>query len=299
MSELSKQFEFRYGGENFIDLNTLLTSQFHFLATINELQKELYPQLDLKIKVGSPKQGSFVLDLLFETKRLQEIFTLDNAAVLVAIVEAFGSLIELRRFLEGGKADVVTEVGADNISVSVSGKKNKVIVDKRVFNIYQNNGSVNRAMEQNFEMLSDDPEIESVTLSESGKNEREILKVEAEEFETLSRHNSYLDRSEIDMIHRNQVLFIKEANLHPEKGRVWKWKFFHRNRDISAKILDTKFAEKINSGYRLGQGDHLVADLRIFSKFSQTYNSFIESGKYEIVQVHEVVHREDQGSLDF
>lgn len=32
-------FEFKYDGNNFIDLNTLITSQFHFLATFNELQK--------------------------------------------------------------------------------------------------------------------------------------------------------------------------------------------------------------------------------------------------------------------
>jgi hypothetical protein len=46
-----KDFEFSYQGSNYIDVNTLLASQFHFVASLAELQKELFPDVEIKLKL--------------------------------------------------------------------------------------------------------------------------------------------------------------------------------------------------------------------------------------------------------
>lgn len=294
-----RQFKFKYGGDNFIDLNTLLTSQFHFLAAVNELQKELYPEVDLKLRVGAFSDGSFIVDLFMESHWRDHLFNRDNAALLLDIVGGFASLVTIHSYLKGGKADGVEE-GKDKVTIHVRGNNNTITVDKRVFNIYKENVTISKAIQQNFEMLSEDAEIESVEITDvSDGVEEPLLHVEREEFADLAAPNAYMDRDTMEEVHPRQVLFIKKPNLMPEKDRLWKWEFVHKGRDITAKVTDHLLAQKINEGLRVGQGDRLVADLKIGYKFSKQYNTYVESNAYEVVQVHELKHRDEQGTIPF
>lgn len=292
-----KKFEFKYDGENFIDLNTLLTSQFHFLAAVNELQKELYPSVDLKIKVGAFNKGSFIVDLLMESSWVDSLFNKENAVIVSTIVSTFSHLINVHKFLKGRKADKIEEVG-NNITLTINGDNNKITISKDVFNIYKENTTINKAIQQNFELLKDDAEIQGVQISESESSDKQVfLKIEKEEFKDLSTPNPYLERDVHEEIYARQNLFIKKPNLVPEKNRVWNWEFIYKGADIKAKITDRSLEKKINEGLRVGQGDRIIADLKIFYKFSKTYNTFIQSGKYEVVKIHGFATREEQQSL--
>lgn len=292
-----KQFEFKYKGENFIDLNTLITSQFHFLAAVNEIQMELHPDVELKLRVGAFSEGSFVVDLLMETSWKDHLFNRDNAFLLVEIVGGFASIVTIHKYLKGRKADRIQEKG-DDVEITVNGDGNSVTVDKRVFNIYKNNVTINKSIQQNFELLNDDSEIGGVEImSREDDSKKPILKVTRDHFKELANANPYLTRDTMDEVHKNQNLFIKKANLMPEKDRVWKWEFLHKGRDISANVTDRTLAVKINDGLRVGQGDRLVADLKIKYKFSEQFATFIESGSYEVIKVHELIPRNDQSAL--
>lgn len=292
-----KQFEFKYQGENFIDLNTLITSQFHFLAAVNEIQKELYPDVELKLRVGAFSEGSFVVDLLMETSWADHLFNRDNIYLLTEIVGGFASLVAVHKYLKGRKADKVEEKG-DDVEIRVDGDKNSITIDKRVFNIYKNNVTINKSIQQNFEMLEEDDEINGVEILSRDEDKKEpIMTVARDEFKELAHQNPYLSRDTMEETHKNQNLFIRKANLMPEKDRVWKWEFIHKGRDISANLSDRNFALKINDGLRVGQGDRLVADLKIKYKFSEQFNTFIESGSYEVVLVHDLIPRNDQSAL--
>lgn len=292
--KLEKKFEFKYQGENFIDLNTLITSQFHFLAAVNEIQKELYPEVDLKIKVGAFNEGSFAIDLLMESSWIDHLFNKDNLDILGGIVGAFASIIGIHEFLKGKKADKTVEKD-DSITISVDGNNNQITVDKRVFNIYRDNVTVNKAIQQNFELLSNDTEIQGVEIKDEKK---ELVKIPKESFEGLSSHNPYLDRPTLEEVHARQNLFIKKANVMPD-GRVWKWGFIHRGRDITANVKDREFERRINEGLRIGQGDRLVADLKIGLKYSEQFATYIERGYYEVVKVHDIIPRSDQTKIDY
>lgn len=295
--ERQRKFEFRYKGENFIDLNTLLTSQFHFLAAVNEIQKELYPEVNLKLRVGAFNKGSFVVDLLMESTWIDHLFNKDTVEVLEKIVGAFAGIIAIHQFLKGRKADNIEENG-DDVKISVKGDNNSIKVDKRVFNIYKDNITVNKSVQQNFEMLNNDDEIEGVEIK-SAIDKKEYLDIDRKDFEDLSKPNPYLNRTHIEEVHKNQNLFIKKPNLMPEKNRVWKWELIHKGRDISAKVVDWEFATKINEGLKIGQGDRLVADLRIGYKYSQQFGTFVERNFYEVVKIHDLIPRSDQTRMDY
>lgn len=293
-----KKYEFKYNGDNFIDLNTLLTSQFHFLAAVNEIQKELYPEVDLKLKVGGFSEGSFVVDLLIESSWIDSLLNKENVEFLSEIVAAFGTLVTIHKYLKGRKADKVEEKG-DNITITINGDNNSVTVNKDVFKVYKQNTTINKSIQQNFELLENDPEIEGVEIKEQGKTAEKILDIEKEDFKDLSSTNAYLSKETLDETHLRQNLFIKEPNLTPQKGRAWRWKFIHKGRDIKAKITDNSLAKQINEGLKVGQGDRLIADLKIQFKFSKTYNTFIESGTYEVVKVHGIMGRDEQVAMKF
>ena len=57
-NRVEKDYEFKYlGNSHYIDINTLLSSQFHFSAIVNEVKSQLFPEVNLKIKVKSFEKG--------------------------------------------------------------------------------------------------------------------------------------------------------------------------------------------------------------------------------------------------
>ncbi|WP_372744284.1 hypothetical protein [Lutibacter sp.] len=286
-------FEFSYAGDNFIDLNTLITSQFHFLATFNELQKELYPDASVKIKVGAFKEGSFILELLSETTWLENLFNQDNVEVAGKVLGGFASLLAIRKALKGKKAEKV-EGKNGNVEVTI-GNGNKITVNNAVFNIYQNSSIVNKAIEKNFELLNNDTEIEGIKITEvKGKTKKDILNIGRDSFEDISKSNEYLDKSQTENTLYNERVFIKKPNLFPQKNRVWIWEFIHRGRDIKAKITDNKFLKDINNGLRVGQGDRLIVDLVVYYKFDKRFNTWIESNRFDIIKIHSLEERTEE-----
>lgn len=288
--EKQSVFEFKYAGDNFIDLNTLITSQFHFLATFNELQKELYPDASVKIKVGAFKEGSFILELLSETTWIENLFSNDSVQVAAEVLGGFASLLAIRKFLKGKKAEQIEEKNG-NVELTI-GDGNKITISQAVFNIYQNSNIVNKAIEKNFELLNNDTEIEGIKITEViGKKRKDILEVSREDFSDVSKPNEYQERSQSENTLFNERLFIKKPNLYPQKDRIWVWDFIHRGRDIRAKIIDNQFLKKINNGLRVGQGDRVIVDLVIYYKFDKRLNTWIEANRYDVIKVHSFEER--------
>jgi hypothetical protein len=299
MSEIANEYEFSYGGSNYIDVNTLLTSQFHFLAIINEFQKELYPDTKLGIKVKGFKEGSFIVQLVIDINPIMGTLMSHSTEVGVVsgIIGSVGSLFSIYTILKGEKAVELNEKG-DRIEIIAPNNSGTITVDKRVFNIYKNNITINVAVQKNFEILESDAEIKAIEIIDK-KSDESLLNVDRSEFNVLSTPNKYLDKDTNEEIHLNQVLFIKEPNLYPEKGKIWIWKLLHKGRDIKAKMLDTKFMQQINDGLKIGQGDRMIADLKIYYKWDETFMTYIESNRYDVVKVTKMIERDNQARFTF
>ena len=289
------QFEFKYEGDNYIDINTLLTSQFHFLATITEIQKTLHPTAKVSIKIGAFREGSFIVDMLMESSFIKDFFSNGGGKITLDVLAGFASLISIHQYLKGRKAETVEDKGNGNVEIKVDGDKNSIIVNQKVFHIYKSNQTASNSIEKNFELLDADPGITGIVINRTDKGQKEnILNVPKQEFKDIAKPNSYLSKEITDETHLSQVLFIKKPNLYPENNKVWNWELMHKGRDIVAKITDVDFRIKINEGLKVGQGDRLIADLKIFYKWNESYMTYVESGKYEIVKVHTIKGREEQ-----
>ena len=292
-----EEFEFSYKGGNSIDVNTLLTSQFHFLAALNELQKELFPQGKLNLRISAFKEGSFIVQFILETSFLQEIFTKDNAKFAFEILAAFSTVVTIHQALGGKKAKEVTDNGS-TVEINIRGDGNSINIDRKIFDIYKHNPTLSNAITSNFDLLEKDKSIEGIEIKESTAKEA-ILSVPESEFENLSKINPYLDRETTEEIYREERLFIKKPNLLPEKNKVWRWEVIHKGNDIAVKITDKDFERQINDGLRIGQGDSLVVDLKILYRWNEKFNTYVQTGKYEAIKVHRVIERNEQTTFRF
>lgn len=289
MTTLKKELQFKYGVDEYIEVNTLLTSQLHFIGSINELQRELFPDNKLIIKVGPYEKGSFIVNLIFETGFVHSLFKKENIEIAGLIITSFAAILDLIIKLKGKKAKSVEEKG-NTVIINVNGNDNTINIDKDLFNIYKSNRELTESISKNFELLDNDNDIQNITIIDKEKTQ-EIIKIEKEQFNSLTVQNPYFDTNKDEQTLYNQPLFIKKPNLFPEKGRVYRGGFLYRGRDIIAKISDPSFPKKINEGLRIAQGDRLICDLKIYYKFDERFMTYIETNRFEIIKVHEVIER--------
>lgn len=298
MGQQVKQFKFHYEGDSDINLNTLLTSQFHFLAIVNELQRNIHPETEVNLRVSSLSEGSFVIDFLSETTWIQSLFSKENVDVIQSILVMLSSFITIKQHLKGKKAQRVEQ--KDDIVIIINVEGNQISVSKDVYKLYQENQTINKSLSQNFELLEKDEDIQGVQISEKTEKEgqKPILKVDRGSFADLKQSNSYLDKEAREEVHANERVYIKKANLLPETNKRWAWDFIHKGRDIkNTRVSDQGFANKINDGLKVGQGDSLIVDLLMGYKWDERFQTFIESGTYEVVKVHEVIERPRDGNM--
>lgn len=117
------------------------------------------------------------------------------------------------------------------------------------------------------------------------------LQINKKDFSSFEEENPYLIKRTDEQIKKNQILYIKKPNLYPENKKKWIWELIHQGRDIKATIIDAAFLKKINDGLKVGQGDRLQADLKVFYKFDERVNTYLESQKYEVSNITEVIER--------
>jgi hypothetical protein len=232
--------------------------------------------------------------MLMETNFLQHIFTKENAGIIGGILGAFKTALEIHKYLKGKKPESIIEQG-DKYEIT-NGDNAKIIVDKRVFNVYRHNENLTQSIQKNFEALSNDASVEGITIRPDN-NPEPIVNISKQEFDELSKPNPFFDKEQNEEMWVDETVFIKKPNLMPEKGKVWNWELLHKGRDIKAKITDPRFELQINEGLRVAQGDRLIVDLKIFYKWHDRYNTFVESGKYEIIKVHKLIEREEQSKM--
>lgn len=281
--------EFKYEGQNFIDINTLLVSQFHFLAVISELQKEVDPEAKIKIKVGAFREGSFIIDLLVEASWLPALlFGPKMPGMLKDVVALFRELIELRKTLKGETAKQIKAL--DGNRIEIHGDNNVVVVSERAFDVYKSNPIVSKAMEENFKKVQDDEEIEGISIQTADPTEAPIS-IGRDEFEVLQKPNKYFQGTSHGALRSNETVYIKKPNLFPEGKKPWKWLFIHRGRDITAKITDDAFRATVNKGLKIGQGDRLLVDMIAQEKYDSRYGTYVETGTYEISHVRQIIPR--------
>ncbi len=291
-----KNIEFKYQGDShYIDMNTLLVSQFHFSAIVNEFKNQLYPDINLKIKVKSFEKGSFDINQLFEISAVSALFGLQNINYISNLFSVIADYISIQKFLKGQKAsETFDRNNKVEIHLSISGENNSITVDKEAFKIYQSNDIISEAFKQEAKILESDEEIKGIAVRDL-KSGTEFISVPRDDFDSLTYKNAYLDVEEKEKV-KTAYLGILRWETIPSKGS--RWSFIYENRKIhQVNIRDEAFLKRIaEEGIRFGAGDTLFVDLLVKFKKEEYSGMFLED-KFEVVKVHQIHWRDEQSKM--
>ena len=288
-----KDLTIRYDGQtNQIDANTFINSLLQISLIIQEVNKELYPEKKVNVKINALREGSFVVDIILQSSLISDItdfFSAKDGIAITSIIGVIGSLITIKQFLKKDAPTVIENKGDDVIIVNGSG--NKTIVNKTVFNIYKNNTTIQNALSDEFSTLNSDSNISSFEMFDA--NDRPLCNVSKDEFYDLSE--KFIDQNdEINKkISVNATLNI--VRLPFEKNV--KWEFYYQGNKISSKMEDDDFYTKINNGERFAKGDSLDVNLEINQQFDISVNAYVNKS-YTVKKVIKHIPRGFQTRLN-
>jgi hypothetical protein len=99
MERIQKNYTYNYiGKQNYIDINTLLTSQFHFSFILSEIQKELYPDVELKIKIQAFEGGSFDVNHIIELAQVGLFFLSGNIDYIWTMFSVLADYLAIKKY---------------------------------------------------------------------------------------------------------------------------------------------------------------------------------------------------------
>ncbi|MBI5021118.1 MAG: hypothetical protein HZB59_06765 [Ignavibacteriales bacterium] len=284
------EFKLKFQGEAAeINASTLVSSLSGIISILEESNKKLLPKRKIKIKVQSPKRGSFLINMAVESpsiiQTILEHATIQNAAYLVTTLVG---ILTIRKYFSKEKAEV-TEKDENNYQLK-SKSGNNIVIDKRIYNIYKDNIQINNAVDRVFGELSIDPAVEEIDILD--KNNTELFSATKEHFPEISA-----EVEEITEKQRSQTISASVNVFKIVWDEHYKWEFFWRGNKISAKILDDNFFKRVHSGEKFAEGDILEVKLKIEQTFNESANTWV-NGSYEIVEVINHIPRPEQGKLN-
>lgn len=288
MNKHPEKYEFKYEGD-FEGLDTLavLHTQINFISIVREIKDKTYPEINLDMKMNGLEKGSLDIHHFLEVTAAAGITFMEGHEYIKNIFTILGDIISLKKFLKSSKPDSVDKNG-DNITINFNG--DNLTIHEGAFSIYQKSPVITNALSNTSQILENFPEIDSVQLT-SIDSDTKLVDIQKEDFEDLKTENPYLEKKTDEQVFTDQILYIKKPNLFPEDNKKWVWELIHKGRDIKAVITDPILRKKINNGLRIGQGDRIKASLKIFYKFDERLQTYIESNRYEVNNITEIINR--------
>jgi len=299
MSQQVEKFTFKYNGDlEYIDFDTLLTSQVHFTEAIRELKETLYPEGELKIKVKALPPSSFPIELYLDISQNPEKILLYGSAAIIAVggfAGAINSIIDLYKHLSNRSPDKETKKG-DVTYIQVN--NTTLEINTTLYDAVKANPRIRKELSATFEKIKKDDEVTGIDLVYSnGKKMNSLSKSDFDSFSSEAVER-IIEESEVHI----RKLLKKDARLKIFKvvfERGFKWQFVYVGHRISANIIDENFLIEVGKGERsFTNGDTMICDLRIDQKFNPFVNAF-ENLSYTIAKVIDYIPRSQQSQFDF
>ncbi|UXX78203.1 hypothetical protein N7E81_19245 [Reichenbachiella carrageenanivorans] len=295
----AEKFTFKYRGDlEYIDFDTLYTSQLHFAEFIREVKNSLAPDYDLKIKLRALPPASFPIELFIDFKQVTNLITsgqdiLNNVGGIAGSVVV---IIELYKHLKGKKSSK-EEIGENNTTNIYNVKGDVFVIDSSIYSAIKSNPNIQSELKNVFDKVDKDDDVESIQLLDSSNEElSSILKNEFEYFDV--KDNLFEDTEGIE---REKYKLIEFANLNIFKvvfSKGFKWQFYYKGIKINAEIEDNDYLIKVVKGsMSFSNGDILVCDLaikQVYNEFAGTY----ENKEYKVTKVHKRILRAEQLNLE-
>lgn len=283
--ELEEKLNLRISGDNFIELETLVTSLTTLSSIVKSASDDLFPNSDIKVVIDKIEPGNSITTYLSVIGQVVAI-----GAGSITIIKAIVHLFKLRKNLKGEKPKNITTNVNDSEKVIVQnhiGEKSEVNVD--ILKIYLTNPSI----EQNLNKLGKDltsTNRSSFEFKETTKNtfeEAEHVSFDKNDIEALTKK---IPVNEIDVdpeeVLTREILYLVTAKYN--SNAMWDFIMSDGQR-ISAQIHDISFLNGINSGRigTTGKTELEVELLTVINKGLTTSDRKIKT-RYYIKKVHKL-----------
>lgn len=286
----SQKFSLYYGKDaHEIDAQTLADSLSSFSTLLAEINKDLHTGKNVEFKVKSFRPGSFEVPCELIELIIAGVLSTPQANSLPDILKTAWELIKLKLDLGGKPPKQVT--ASDNATAIVTESGNVTYVDKRTFNIFQNNVVATDALEKQFSTLARDKEVKEfkVLMDDSSP----LVEVPAEKFPLLADTISESEKDTKSRIESCRLNLLKVVF-----DNRYKWEFYKQGVKIAAAIRDLDFLTRVAGGEKFAKGDIIVAEVQTHQVFDRALNTYINRS-YEILTVHEHIPRAEQIGMNF
>lgn len=294
MTTQKEFYEFKYQGDiEAIDINTLVNSQLQYSYILNEIKNQLFPDIELKIKVQSFEKNSFDLHQILEVSVITGTLIFENREYIKEIFKILKLYLDIKKVLGDKKPDKITEVETNKVelNISVNGDNNIVLVEREAFSLYQSNYTIHKALSKNGNVLLNDAEIEGIQVIDK-RTSSNILDIPRSEFKYLTSTNAYISKEVNEDIREDAILYIKKFDVNPEKKS--KWDFIFDGKLLhSVSISDMEFLRRVKGGEKFGNGDKIKCRLKIIQKLDIETGAYLDN-KYEILDVKQIIPRIEQ-----
>jgi hypothetical protein len=292
----TKKIEIKFGGDlHEISVDLLIESLVSYSLVTQEAAAYIAPGALVNIKVQAPKEGSFTILLDLITENVPNLFTRENIQLATNLVAIVGSLYGLKKWISlKGKPEIIREKGDDNIEIQ--NKNSSIVIDKRVYNIYQNSINTRENLRKTFSKLKDEDEITNFSMKDLDNNEQ-IFYVDKTDFDKMASDADEIEQEKQKITKENQELSLFKIIFREN----YKWEFYYQGNKIYASLDDSEFFAKVEKGeIAFRSGDKLIVNLEIEQIFNEAANTFVNNS-YCITKVVQHIPRSGakQQGLDF
>ncbi len=301
LREELNDFNITLEGEiNSIDVNILTTTLQNFNILIQEINREVNPEVGVSFQIQTFRSGSFDIFccLLGDENALSTLFNIlkgDNFETAVQIIQTLADILAIKQFLGGKKPKSVDVTGGDSIIITNQDGQVK-LTSQKAGDIIFNNSTVNITINKTFRILKDIGHIKGLAIKDNQGNHK--FRADRDQFENLYSATEIIEVN-IDSPKTISKYYVSLSVFKIVFKKKYKWDFYHEGVKISATIEDSDFYEKLLSRQiQFMNGDILVVDLDIVQVFNQVANTF-ENKKYIVRKIHEIQHQSKQAQFDF
>lgn len=263
---------------------------------VNEASKEIEAPAQLQIKVRAERKGSWLTDIVLQAAETVAVVSpllnqenIENAKAFgKGVIDLIAGVIKLRKHTGGEKPTSVTKKGDGTVDIS-GNNFGTINIKQNIFNMY-NKPDVEEAVDDTFEVLDDDPDVNSYELLD--EDEQSLVAVNKNEFEQLAAGIEEEEPEKRTLVENDADLAVIRQSFEADKTCT----FLYKGNQITALIADENFWKTVDRGERFAKGDRLFADLEISQEFDRAINEFKNKG-YKVLWVKEHIRRERQPDL--
>lgn len=275
-----------------IDARVLIQSLSSFTDIIEEINKEISKGQKINIRVKATKPGSFILQLTLIAGEIVDFIQGIDIKDISVIIQTMLNVFLLRKHLKGKEPSSVNEEG-ENVTIE-NNSGGKITVSKKGLSIYNSNVIINDALNNNFETLKSDSNINSLEIRSSSSSKP--VKLNRDEFETMSIR-SIEESPDKNMKEIVEVAVLNIVKIVWDKKR--KWEFLYRGNKITAQISDITFWNEVVEGDEsFHHGDYFEAVLQITQVYDEIAKSY-RNISYNIIKINDHIKRSKQGRFPF